>query len=520
MSVCVRGACLREVPHRVRGAADEAADAGAGFAVAADGCRLYYNLSGSPDAEDKVLMVMGFACCRSYWKPQVSGPHKLDDGTMQVCTFDNRGVGLSDRPLGSHTALRLARDCLAIMQHVKWLPRDEPRGLQPAPPPMSRPRIHIVGWSLGGMIAQELALMMLDRSTPAATVTFACTHSGGWRLLPPPASFPRILKLCLAMDTRSRIERVLPLHYRSAFLCQPACGTPAHLFHGHKSHEGWSDGEGTPTEQDCLIEEYKTRSPFKDSLLSYAPGLAGHLIAAARHFVSMDRLRRLGSDSRTRCLVVTAAQDSLIPAHHSRALAMAIGGSCEFVEFSENGHMVNLECFREFNAVVRHHIKRAAAGASARAGGDEEDLRRLLLNARCRRLVAVELSSAAEPWLLVHVVVGWLVRYALVIPVAMLMRLLTLLWKHAVAVRATIQHFFAVLCRYVAPSRGGGRFPGGRFHTWVFGVISKTSLGSSVLECAAPALSVITSLLSHDRPRRCACACLHVGARGRASWWS
>ena len=53
---CVRGACLREVPHRVRGAADEAADAGAGFAVAADGCRLYYNLSGSPDAEDKVCL--------------------------------------------------------------------------------------------------------------------------------------------------------------------------------------------------------------------------------------------------------------------------------------------------------------------------------------------------------------------------------------------------------------------------------------------------------------------------------
>ena len=39
-----------------------------------------------------------------------------------------------------------------------------------------RARIHLVGWSLGGMIAQELALMMMDRSSPPTTLTLACTH--------------------------------------------------------------------------------------------------------------------------------------------------------------------------------------------------------------------------------------------------------------------------------------------------------------------------------------------------------
>ena len=33
---------------------------------------------------DQVLLVMGFACCRNYWKPQLMSASGLADGTMQV----------------------------------------------------------------------------------------------------------------------------------------------------------------------------------------------------------------------------------------------------------------------------------------------------------------------------------------------------------------------------------------------------------------------------------------------------
>ena len=40
--------------------------------------------------------------------------------------------------------------------------------------------------------------------------------------------------------------------------------------------------------------------------------------------------------------VSTHIQDFLIPSDHSVDLAIAIGGSCELIEFAHNGHMVSL----------------------------------------------------------------------------------------------------------------------------------------------------------------------------------
>jgi pimeloyl-ACP methyl ester carboxylesterase len=229
----------------------------------------------------------------------------------------------------------------------------------------------------GGCCWQELALMMMDRGIPPSTVTLACTHSGGWRLLPPLPSLPLILHLLLAVTTRARIQRVLPLHHHENFLKQPAAVAPQ-LAQEPPANLGPSEGAAL-TESDYLVEEYLERSPFKGSLLEFATGLVGHFIATARHYVSADRLRRLGvsvhrgggasrrgGPEPPRCLVIAAKQDRLIPPEHSQDLAVAIGGRCEFVEFTENGHMVNLERVDEFNALIRNHIGRAAGGSFPR----------------------------------------------------------------------------------------------------------------------------------------------------------
>jgi hypothetical protein len=43
-----------------------------------------------------------------------------------------------------------------------------------------------------------------------------------------------------------------------------------------------------------------------------------------------------------KCVLSTHEQDFLIPCDHSVDLAIAIGGSCELIEFAHNGHMVSL----------------------------------------------------------------------------------------------------------------------------------------------------------------------------------
>ena len=58
--------------------------------------------------------------------------------------FDNRGIGESDAPPGPYTVEQLAGDAVQVLDEA---------GVE---------RAHVVGTSLGGMVAQELALSAPD----------------------------------------------------------------------------------------------------------------------------------------------------------------------------------------------------------------------------------------------------------------------------------------------------------------------------------------------------------------------
>jgi pimeloyl-ACP methyl ester carboxylesterase len=75
-----------------------------------------------------------------------------------VTAFDNRGVGLSSRVDEPFTVADLAADTAALFDAL---------GLE---------RAHVLGISMGGMVAQELALRSPDR---IATLTLGCTYAGG-----------------------------------------------------------------------------------------------------------------------------------------------------------------------------------------------------------------------------------------------------------------------------------------------------------------------------------------------------
>ena len=82
----------------------------------------------------------GFGMSRIGWFPQVD-----DWGDHQLLTFDNRGTGESDPVDDPYTLDDLADDTVALMDHVDW------------------PDAHIVGVSMGGMVAQHLALRHRER---------------------------------------------------------------------------------------------------------------------------------------------------------------------------------------------------------------------------------------------------------------------------------------------------------------------------------------------------------------------
>jgi 3-oxoadipate enol-lactonase len=77
---------------------------------------------------------------------------------FEVIAFDNRGIGLSARVTDQFTVAEMAADTEGLMEAL---------GLESA---------HVVGISMGGMIAQELALANPER---LRTLTLGCTYCGG-----------------------------------------------------------------------------------------------------------------------------------------------------------------------------------------------------------------------------------------------------------------------------------------------------------------------------------------------------
>ena len=90
---------------------------------------------------------MGLAAFKTAWQRQTKdfghGQNtNRDQSTKYSCLiFDNRGVGESDKPLVRYTTSEMAKDTLELIDHVGWT---SPR------------QLHVIGVSLGGMIAQEL----------------------------------------------------------------------------------------------------------------------------------------------------------------------------------------------------------------------------------------------------------------------------------------------------------------------------------------------------------------------------
>ncbi len=108
-----------------------------------------YRVSGEGEL---LVLIMGLSGDQSAWASQV----KFFKPRYRVLTFDNRGVGKSDKPAGPYTTRMMADDTAALMDHL---------GIKAA---------NVMGVSMGGMIAQELAI---NRPDLVSRLVLASTYS-------------------------------------------------------------------------------------------------------------------------------------------------------------------------------------------------------------------------------------------------------------------------------------------------------------------------------------------------------
>jgi 3-oxoadipate enol-lactonase len=105
---------------------------------------------------------------------------------FQVITIDNRGIGASDTPPGHYSTRMMADDVLAVLDHA---------GIQ---------RASLVGTSLGGMIAQELALAHPERVDKLVLVA---TSPGGPRSRPMPLPTTYLFAWAPFMTGQAKLEQ-------------------------------------------------------------------------------------------------------------------------------------------------------------------------------------------------------------------------------------------------------------------------------------------------------------------------
>lgn len=120
--------------------------------AAVRGTELHYERAGSGEP---LLLIQGMSGTHVSWgKPFKAA---LED-SFDIVAFDNRGIGLSERISDPFTIAELAEDTSALLDELGW------------------ESAHVLGISMGGMIAQELALSNPGR---LRSLTLGCTYCGG-----------------------------------------------------------------------------------------------------------------------------------------------------------------------------------------------------------------------------------------------------------------------------------------------------------------------------------------------------
>jgi pimeloyl-ACP methyl ester carboxylesterase len=108
-----------------------------------------------------LLLIQGLGYGRWSWEPVVPALAER----YRVLWFDNRGIGDSDKPEGPYTAKIMASDALQVLDEA---------GVEHA---------HVLGASLGGMVAQEVAAGSPER---VDKLVLCCTTPGGAATVPMP----------------------------------------------------------------------------------------------------------------------------------------------------------------------------------------------------------------------------------------------------------------------------------------------------------------------------------------------
>ncbi len=269
-----------------------------------------------------VLLIMGLGMQLIAWPPEMV--RALEEAGYRVVRFDNRDVGLSSHldalgkpnllwasvkyklglvPVAPYTLSDMAADAVGVLDAL---------AIQEA---------HVVGVSMGGMIAQRVAL-----AAPARTLSLTSIMStSGARNLPPPT--PKVLRMLLSRPTGSSTAAVVE-HMVRLF---KAIGSPAY-----------------PTPD----AELRTRVTAGVQRALHPVGTLRQMLAVVADITRAALLHRIAAPT----LVIHGKADPLVPLACGEDTARRIPGA-KLVVIDGMGHDLPPEPVRQILAALIPHLR-------------------------------------------------------------------------------------------------------------------------------------------------------------------
>ncbi|MEM8608326.1 MAG: alpha/beta hydrolase [Myxococcota bacterium] len=263
-------------------------------AVTATSPRLAYRVVGTEG--EPVLFIMGFAMVGGVWTPLVNALR----GEFRCCHYDHLGLGRSEPSPAFPTVASMADDAVRVLDDLGW------------------DRVHVVGLSMGGMIAQEIGLRHPGR---CSTLTLIATHAGGWMASFPAARGAGLVARGVLGGPKVRFRLLPKLLY-------------------HRRYLERVDGDVFDPQ---MRERLRVEPPLRT--------VASQLLAVQRHRTEA-RLHRLSMP----VLLVRPGRDILVNPSHTDRLAARIPRA-QVVRYDDAGHGVTLQKGRELASVLRSHFR-------------------------------------------------------------------------------------------------------------------------------------------------------------------
>ncbi|CAL9114585.1 unnamed protein product [Musa acuminata var. zebrina] len=294
-----------------------------------NGTRIFYRRFGY--GSTKVLLIIGLAATHDSWGPQIKGltgavePNDEEpeaaviagDGGLdglqegiEVCCFDNRGVGRSSVPANKseYSTTIMAKDALALLDHLGWR------------------KAHVFGHSMGAMIACKLAALAPERICSLALLNVT---GGGFEC------FPKIDRQMMSLAFRFLRARTpeqralvdLETHYTKEYL---------------------DEHVGSCTRRDILYQEYV--KAISSSGMQSNCGFEGQVNACWTHKMTSKELDTIRSAGFL-VSIIHGRYDIIAQLVHARRLSEKLQPCARMVEL-HGGHLVSHERPIEVNQAL------------------------------------------------------------------------------------------------------------------------------------------------------------------------